>query len=96
MHYTKRYNDPDPKINHDKAIQDIKDYLGLIKFKKICKIVHGDQTMSRDMFIMSLSIFIGIEGFPAEAFADELGLVKTSTETRTDLANSACTSLPEG
>lgn len=81
MHYNINYSKLPPAEAHAKALADIKDYLGACKFKAICKIVHGDQTINRESFIMSLSMFMGIEGFPAQAFADELGLVVKSTET---------------
>lgn len=81
MHYTIDYSKiKDPVIKQAQAIQDIKEYLGAARFKKICKIVHADQTMGRKMFIDSLSMLVGIDGYPAEAWADELGLVVTTPE----------------
>lgn len=95
-HYIKDYSKiTDPAEKQAKAIQDIKDYLGVKKFKHVCKLVHADQTATRTMFVRSLSIFVGIEGYPAEAWADELGLAKTSPEVGPSSAETACNGAPE-
>lgn len=81
MHYTIDYSKiTDPVEKQAKAIYDIKNYLGVPKFKQVCRLVHGDQTVTREGFIMSLAIFVGIEGYPAEAWADKLGLVVAKPE----------------
>lgn len=85
----------DPVAKQAKAIQDIKDYLGIPRFMKICKIIHAEQTITRNHFIMSLSMLVGIEGYPAEAWADELGLAKTSPEAGPSSVESACKAAPE-
>lgn len=87
MHYTIDYSKiTDPAEKQAKAIKDIKEYLGAARFKKICKIVHAEQAMTREMFIGSLSMFVGIDHYPAEAWADELGLVATPPdEVKTSL-----------
>lgn len=96
-HYIKDYSslDNDPVAKQALAIQDIKDYLGAKKFKQVCKLVHADQTATRTMFIRSLSAFVGIEGYPAEAWADELGLAETSPEVGPTSVETACKAAPE-
>lgn len=97
MHYTIDYSKiENPVAKQAKAIKDIKDYIGVKRFKQICAAIHGDQSLTREWFIESLAMLVGIEGYPAEAWADELGLVKASAETRTDLVESACKAAPEG
>lgn len=70
--YTKEY--PNEAQRKAAAMNDIKDYLGVTRYKKIVKAVVADQKITRKSFIFQLSMFVGIEGYPAEVFADELGL----------------------
>lgn len=75
-HYTKDYSGFESETAKRKqALADIKDYLGVVQFKKICLMAHKDTVISRRDFIIGLEMFQGIEGYPAEAWADELGLV---------------------
>lgn len=101
-HYIKSYEGLEGAAKQAKAIEDIKSYLGVPLFKKIAKAVHADQTLTRKCFIFQLSMFVGIEGYPANAWADELGLVQAtepvvtkSREIRTGLAESGCNTPPE-
>jgi hypothetical protein len=96
-----KYDDSIP-ADRVRAMRDVKNYLGTSKFKEICAAVHAEQGLTRKSFIMNLGMFAGIAGFPAEVFADELGLVEqpapvvnVSAEIRTGLAESGCNTPPE-
>lgn len=86
MHYEIDYSKLPPERAHAKALADIKDYIGIPRFKKICQAVHREQGLSREGFLMGLSIITGIEGFPAQAWADELGLVSKVVTISTQTA----------
>lgn len=86
-----------------KAMKDIKEYLGIAQFKKIVKAVHKEQAMTRKNFLIQLSMFVGIEGYPATVWADELGLppdlelvVNNSAKTDNNSAEIACNAPPLG
>lgn len=58
-----------------KATNDLIAYLGLEKYQAISKDVRS-QPISRQSFINQLDMFAGISGYPAEVWADDLGLKK--------------------
>jgi len=73
-HYTIDYSKiTDPKEKRIKATQDIKDYIGAAKFLAVSRDILKDP-IPRKSFIVQLSLFAGIEGYPAEAWADLLEL----------------------
>ena len=101
INYSTKY--PDEVERKAAALKDVKNYLGAAKFKGIAKAVHLDKTVTRKSFLFQLSMFVGIEGYPAQVWADELGLepeatqvVKTSPDAGPTGAESACNSQPEG
>lgn len=74
MHYTIDYSKiANEHEKHDKALQDIKDYLGEKKFDEITNIVK-QAPIPRKSFIMQLGVLAGIQGYPAEAWAAHLNL----------------------
>lgn len=57
-----------------KAITDIVNYLGQDKMDQINAAVKADKTITRRNFVIQLSLFVGIDGYPSEVWADQLGL----------------------
>lgn len=76
MHYEIDYSKLPDGERQKKATDDIIAYLGLAKYRQISKLVREDAHMTRKMFIDSLSIMAGIQGYPAEVWADDLNLKK--------------------
>lgn len=77
MHYTVDYGLLEGVAKQQKAIQDIKDYLGTRKYNEISREVrpHAEAgRMGRLQFTAQVEMFAGISGYPAEAWADELKL----------------------
>ena len=65
-HYTVNYEGLDKVTKHNKAIQDIKDYLGEDRFNQITELVRKD-SYTLDQFRMAVS-FAGVQGYPAKAW----------------------------
>lgn len=67
-HYNVSYEGLSDIEKHNKAIQDIKDYLGEEKFEQLtkqCKEEYPDLTL--EQFRMSVS-FAGVQGYPVKAW----------------------------
>ena len=83
MSYAVSYTDMDPVAARMKAILDVADYLDGIKdgnFKKVYDTMTAGagepgQELPRKVIIMGLSM-LGISGFPASAYADEILLIR--------------------
>lgn len=70
MHYDICYShlDHDPIAKHNKAIQDIKDYLGEDRFNKLTQCVQNEpEQYTFDQFRLAVS-FAGIQGYPVRAW----------------------------
>ena len=72
-HYNVDYSGLTGQAKQDKAIEDVKGYLGTKQFVKVCNdpLV---KTLTKEQFMFQCSMFVGISGYPAEAFADFLNL----------------------
>lgn len=69
-HYTVDYSNlnNDPIAKHNKAIQDIKEYLGDERFKRITDCMRTDcPNMTLEQFTMAAS-FAGVQGYPVKAW----------------------------
>lgn len=66
-----KYTDPLKKRNA--ALADIKEYLGEDRYESISNDIR-QVSVTRRSFVMTLAMFAGIEGYGAEAWADELNL----------------------
>ena len=67
--YTVNYDELDPMAKHNKAIQDIKDYLGESQFFNLTDrlLDNWPQQPELEQFVMAVS-FAGIQGYPAKAW----------------------------
>ena len=75
------YNNPDAEANAAKAMEDIKSYLGE-QFEVTEKLLKDDIALgglTRGGLLFSLEMFLGIEGYPAEVWADLLGVKDKET-----------------
>ena len=70
MHTTIDYSKLEEPAKSQKAIQDIIEYVGERRYKAIVKCITGQP--KRDS-INGLSLFQGIQGFPAQVLADRYG-----------------------
>lgn len=69
-HYNVDYSGLDEVAKHNKAIQDIKDYMGEPKFEELTgmfKEVPEPERPNLDKFELLVS-FAGIQGYPAKAW----------------------------
>lgn len=67
-HYTINYEGLSEIEKHNKAIQDIKDYLGEAKFDEVTAIVkNSPKPYNLEQFLLAVS-FAGIQGYPAKAW----------------------------
>ena len=64
------YSKLEEPAKSQKAIQDIIEFVGEKRYKKIVEAITGQP--KRDI-IVALSLFQGIEGFPAQVLADRYG-----------------------
>ena len=72
MHYEIDYSKLEEPAKSEKALKDIEQYLGGKKaFNKVVKAIKGRPKKS---IIINLSMFTGIEGYPAEVLADKYGV----------------------
>jgi hypothetical protein len=70
MGYEIDYAGMEPAAAADKAVKDVKHWLGVKRFNKIVKILQGNEgVMSRGFARFALSM-VGVQGFPAEAMID--------------------------
>lgn len=79
--------DHNPALKRAKALEEIEKYLGgKSRMKKM-----GNQSVHdnipRRAFIAGLELFVGIAGFPAQAWADSLGLVDEPVTEQQALIN---------
>ncbi|HYD35926.1 MAG TPA: hypothetical protein VD999_07750 [Vitreimonas sp.] len=72
MHTTRDYSSLEGQAKLNAAIKDIRFYLSDKKFNELTKMFKNEPRMSLSKFKFYLSM-IGIEGYPAIAWADYLG-----------------------
>ena len=70
MHTTIDYSKLEEPAKSQKAIQDIIEFVGETRYKKVVAAITGQP--KRDI-IVALSLFQGIVGFPAQVLADRYG-----------------------
>lgn len=66
MHYTVNYEGLDPIAKHNKAIADIKEYLGEDRFETLTE-QFKNRSPSFEQFELMVS-FAGVQGYPAKAW----------------------------
>lgn len=67
-HYDISYEGLDPIAKHNKAIQDIKDYLGNDRFDIVTESAKNmDPPMTLNEFTVAMS-FAGVQGYPVKAW----------------------------
>lgn len=75
MHQTIDYSAyTDPTVKHNAAIQDIKAYIGLAKYKQVSKAIKAIPGVRFNTLKCNCEMFLGLEGYPVEAWAKELGI----------------------
>lgn len=67
MKYDMDYSGLDEIAKYHKAIEDIKDYLGIYRFNTLTKTFRQEGQMSLDTFTLMLS-FVGVSGYPVKAW----------------------------
>ena len=71
MSYEIEYDTKDPKAEA-KALKDIKDFWGESHFRKVTKALADDHgRSSKKMVLISLSIYGGVQGYPAQVLLDK-------------------------
>jgi hypothetical protein len=71
MHYNIDYTDLQEPAKSQKALEDIQNYLGgKREFNNMVRKIKGHP--KKDI-VMALSMFVGIEGYPAHVLADKYG-----------------------
>lgn len=90
-HTDRHYDDPDPQVNKTKALADIEQWLGKKKFKSFAadiKLHQQSRIVSRGEFRFALMIG-GIEGYPVEVWADELGIPPAESKDEVEVVESS-------
>lgn len=67
MSYEVNYEGLDPIQKHNKAIEDIRDYLGPDNFQKFTREFKRVKDLSVDQFTFYASL-VGVEGYPVKAW----------------------------
>lgn len=80
MHYNVDYSGLDPQAKHDKAIADIREYMGNAKYEQIKAEFTRGKVIPFEQFQFYLSI-AGIQGYPVKAFYQECWPNVTLMET---------------
>lgn len=82
--------DHNPALKRRMALIDAKEYLGSKRFNAVEKdVIENGDKITRSGFIFQLAMFAGVQGFPAEAWADSLGLVDPPEEVASNQGDSA-------
>ena len=90
MHYTVSYEGLSSQEKHDKALGDLKEYLGEDRFEQLTRELsrHPDLTLEQFEFYAS---FAGVQGYPVRAWylhcfpekwSDGYGLIHTKEVTK--------------
>jgi len=68
MHYTTHY-EGSPIVRHNKAIADIKDWLGKERFETITKLMREKETEQPTLEVFTAIVsFAGVQGYPVKAW----------------------------
>ena len=67
MHTTIDYSTLEEPAKSEKAIADIIEFLGEVEYERLVKTIQG---YPKKDILIGLSLFSGIEGFPAQVLAD--------------------------
>ena len=70
-HYDVDYAGLQPQAAHEKAIQDIKDYLGDHKYAEVTALAKKHSPMTTEQWAYNL-LLSGIQGYPVRAWHDEI------------------------
>lgn len=70
MHTTIDYSKLEEPAKSQKAIQDIIEFVGAVEYERL---VHSITGHPKKDILIGLSLFRGIEGFPAQVLADRYG-----------------------
>lgn len=70
MHYNISYSGLSPQAAHDKAIADIREYMGTDKYETLTAQFAGREPMPLAAFELVVS-FAGVQGFPVKAWYSE-------------------------
>lgn len=69
-HYEISYEHLQEPEKHNKAIQDIIDYLGMDEFSRMTTLIQKEKRWRNDYgnFSLCLELFVGVSGYPAVAW----------------------------
>lgn len=70
-HYTVSYADLEPEAKQAKALADIKDYVGEVRFESITKLFLEQPMVTLEQFHLMVS-FAGVQGYPAQVWFNEI------------------------
>jgi hypothetical protein len=70
MHYNISYKGLSPQAAHDKAIADIREYMGSDRFETLTAQFARHEPMPLEVFELIVS-FAGVQGFPVKAWHNE-------------------------
>ncbi len=70
-HYDVDYSKLTPQAKYNKAIADIKDYMGEERYNKVIGLFKQMQPIPLEKFHLQMS-FAGVQGYPVVAMYDEI------------------------
>lgn len=70
-HYDIDYSGLTPQQAHEKALQDIQDYMGSERYAKLTALLSADKPTSLEHFRITAS-FAGVQGYPVRAWHDAI------------------------
>lgn len=70
-HYDIDYSGLTPQAKYEKAIHDIKDYMGEERYNKVVGLYKEIRPISLEVFRLQMS-FAGVQGYPVVAMYDEI------------------------
>lgn len=70
-HYDVDYSNLTPQAKFNRAISDIKDYMGEEHYNKVVSLFKQEQPPPLEVFHMHMS-FAGVQGYPVVALYDEI------------------------
>lgn len=70
MHFTINYSEyKDPAQKREKALDDIREWLGSEKFESITEAIRNSgEHVSRNKFTVHAAVLAGVTGYPAQAW----------------------------
>lgn len=70
-HYDIDYSGLDPIAKHEKALQDIVDYMGRDKFDRLVESLRKGEQLTLQHFRLVMS-FAGVQGYPVKALYNHI------------------------